>query len=152
MNETIDTCRRCQSPLPEGRGFTRKQMTESLEDGTVVFLLDDDSHHFTTSLGEVLDDVEADGREGYYEGKLRRITNDRFIRNVDESVLDNILARAEDLVADECIDDFMSTVEQPEAKSELKGLLAKWADKRMTMPIYEVKNVTWVDYDPEADE
>lgn len=127
-------------------------MTKVLEDGTIVFLLDEDSPHFTDSLGEILDDAEADGRVGYYEGKLRRITNDQFIRNVDESVLDNILARAEDLVAEECVDDFMSTVGQPEAKSELKELLAKWADKWMTMPIYEVKNVTWVDYDPEADE
>lgn len=149
MNETIDTCRRCQSPLPEAEVSRAKQMTEALEDGTVVFLLDEDSPHFTTSLGEILDDVEADGREGYYEGKLRRITNDRFIRNVEESVLDNILARAEDLVADECIDDFMSTMEQPEAKSELKELLAKWAGKWMTHHIYEVEDIVWVECQPE---
>ena len=125
------------------------------EDGTIVYLSQEDSFEFELSLGDVLDEVMSAHHEpgdvlGYWEGELKRIPNNRFVNA--QAVLNQIESAACDEIAEECIDDFLSCVECQEAMEELSFLLSSWADKWMTIPIYEVKNVTWVDYDPEADE
>ena len=125
------------------------------EDGTIVYLSQEDSFEFELSLGDVLDEVMSAHHEpgdvlGYWEGELKRIPNNRFVNA--QAVLSQIESAACDEIAEECIDDFLSCVECQEAMEELSSLLDSWADKWMTIPIYEVKNVTWVDYDPEADE
>ena len=125
------------------------------EDGTTVYLLQEDSFEFELSLGDIIDEVMSAHHElgdvlGYWEGELKRIPNTRFVNA--QAVLNQIESAACDEIAEECIDDFLSCVECQEAVEELSSLLNSWADKWMTMPIYEVKNVTWVDYDPEADE
>ena len=125
------------------------------EDGTTVYLLQEDSFEFELSLGDVLDEITSVHHEpgeelGYWKGELKRIPNSRFINT--QAVLNQIESAACDEIAEECVDDFLSCVERQEAMKELSSLLDSWADKWMTMPIYEVKNVTWVDYDPEADE
>ena len=125
------------------------------EDGTIVYLSQEDSFEFELLLGDVLDEVMSAHHEpgdfiGYWEGELKRIPNKRFINA--QAVLNQIESAACDEIAEECIDDFLSCVECQEAVEELSSLLSRWADKWMTIPIYEVKNVTWVDYDPEADE
>lgn len=125
------------------------------EDGTIVYLLQEDSSEFELSLGDIIDEIMSAYHEpgdvlGYWEGELKRIPNNRFINA--QVVLDQIESAACDKIAEECVDDFLSCVERQEAMKELSSLLDSWADKWMTMPIYEVKNVTWVDYDPEADE
>ena len=124
------------------------------EDGTTVYLLQEDSP-FELSLGDVIDEVMSTHREpgdvlGYWEGELKRIPNNRFVNA--QAVLSQIESAACDNIAEECIDDFLSCVECKEAVEELSSLLSCWADKWMTMPIYEVKNVTWVAYNPEVDE
>ena len=124
------------------------------KDGTTVYLLQEDSP-FELSLGDVIDEVMSTHREpgdvlGYWEGELKRIPNNHFVNA--QAVLSQIKSAACDNIVEECIDDFLSCVECKEAVEELSSLLSCWADKWMTMPIYEVKNVTWVDYDPEADE
>ena len=124
------------------------------KDGTTVYLLQEDSP-FELSLGYVIDEITSAHHEpgeelGYWEGELKRIPNNRFVNA--QAVLSQIESAACDNIAEECIDDFLSCVECKEAVEELSSLLSCWADKWMTMPIYEVKNVTWVDYDPEADE
>ena len=125
------------------------------EDGTTVYLLQEDSFEFELSLGDIIDEVMSAHHEpgdvlGYWEGELKRIPNKRFVNA--QAVLNQIESAACDEIAEECIDDFLSCVECQEAMEELSSLLDSWADKWMTIPIYEVKNVTWVDYDPEADE
>ena len=125
------------------------------EDGTIVYLSQEDSFEFELSLGDVLDEVMSAHHEpgdvlGYWEGELKRIPNTRFVNA--QAVLSQIESAACDEIAEECIDDFLSCVECQEAMEELSSLLDSWADKWMTIPIYEVKNVTWMDYDPEADE
>ena len=125
------------------------------EDGTTVYLLQEDSFEFELSLGDVLDEITSVHHEpgeelGYWKGELKRIPNKRFVNA--QAVLNQIESAACDEIAEECVDDFLSCVERQEAMKELSSLLSCWADKWMTMPIYEVKNVTWVDYDPEADE
>ena len=124
------------------------------KDGTTVYLLQEDSP-FELSLGDVIDEVMSTHREpgdvlGYWEGELKRIPNNRFVNA--QAVLSQIESAACDNIAEEYVYDFLSCVEYKEAVEELSSLLSCWADKWMTMPIYEVKNVTWVDYDPEADE
>ena len=124
------------------------------EDGTVVYLSEEDSP-FELSLGDVLDEITSTHHEpgeelGYWKGELKRIPNSRFVNA--QAVLNQIESAACDEITEECIDDFLSCVECQEAMEELSSLLDSWADKWMTIPIYEVKNVTWVDYDPEADE
>ena len=124
------------------------------EDGTIVYLSQEDSP-FELSLGDVLDEITSAHHEpgeelGYWEGELKRIPNNRFVNA--QAVLSQIESAACDEIAEECVDDFLSCVERQEAMEELSSLLNSWADKWMTMPIYEVKNVTWVAYDPEADE
>ena len=125
------------------------------EDGTIVYLSQEDSFEFELSLGDVLDEVMSAHHEpgdvlGYWEGELKRIPNKRFVNA--QAVLNHIESAACDEIVEECIDDFLSCVECQEAMEELSSLLDSWADKWMIIPIYEVKNVTWVDYDPEADE
>ena len=124
------------------------------KDGTIVYLSQEDSP-FELSLGDVLDEITSTHHEpgeelGYWEGELKRIPNNRFVNA--QAVLSQIESAACDEIAEECIDDFLSCVECQEAVEELSSLLDSWADKWMTIPIYEVKNVTWVDYDPEANE
>ena len=125
------------------------------EDGTTVYLLQEDSFEFELSLGDIIDDVMSAHHEpgdtlGYWKGELKRIPNNRFVNA--QAVLSQIESAACDEIAEEYVDDFLSCVERQEAMEELSSLLSSWADKWMTMPIYEVKNVTWGDYDPEADE
>ena len=125
------------------------------EDGTVVYLSQEDSSEFELSLGDIIDEVMSTHHEsgdvlGYWEGELKRIPNSRFINA--QAVLSQIESAACDEIAEECVDDFLSCVERQEAMKELSSLLNSWADKWMTMPIYEVKNVAWVAYNPEADE
>ena len=125
------------------------------EDGTVVYLSQEDSFEFELSLGDVLDKLLSEYREpgdvlGYWKGELKRIPNNRFVNA--QAVLSQIESAACDEIAEECVDDFLSCVERQEAMEELSSLLSCWADKWMTMPIYEVKNVMWADYDPESDE
>ena len=125
------------------------------EDGTIVYLSQEDSFEFELSLGDIIDEVMSAHHEpgdvlGYWEGELKRIPNNRFVNA--QAVLSQIESAACDEIAEECVDDFLSCVERQEAMEELSSLLSSWADKWMTIPIYEVKNVTWVDYDPEADE
>ena len=125
------------------------------EDGTIVYLSQEDSFEFELLLGDVLDEITSvhheSGEElGYWKGELKRIPNSRFVNA--QVVLSQIELAACDEIAEESIDDFLSCVECQEAMEELSSLLDSWADKWMTIPIYEVKNVTWVDYDPEADE
>ena len=125
------------------------------EDGTIVYLSQEDSFEVELSLGDVLDVITSVHHEpgdvlGYWEGELKRIPNKRFVNA--QAVLSQIESAACDEIAEEYVDDFLSCVERQEAMEELSFLLSSWADKWMTMPIYEVKNVTWVDYDPEADE
>ena len=125
------------------------------EDGTTVYLLQEDLPEFELSLGDIIDEVMSAHHEpgdvlGYWEGELKRIPNKRFVNA--QAVLSQIESAACDEIAEEYVDDFLSCVERQEAMKELSSLLSCWADKWMTMPIYEVKNVTWVDYDPEADE
>lgn len=124
------------------------------KDGTQVYLVQEDSP-FELSLGDVIDEITSTHHEpgeelGYWKGELKRIPNNRFINA--QAVLSQIESAACDEIAEECIDDFLSCVERQEAVEELSSLLSRWADKWMIMPIYEVKDVTWVDYDPEADE
>ena len=125
------------------------------EDGTTAYLLQEDSFEFELSLGDVIDEVmnahHEPGEElGYWKGELKRIPNNRFVNT--QSILSQIESAACDEIAEEYVDDFLSCVERQEAVEELSSLLSCWTDKWMTMPIYEVKNVQWVDYDPEADE
>ena len=124
------------------------------EDGTTVYLLQEDSFEFELSLGDIIDEVMSAHHEpgeelGYWEGELKRIPNKRFVNA--QAVLSQIESAACDEIAEEYVDDFLSCVERQEAMEELSFLLSRWADKWMTIPIYEVKNVTLVDYDPEAD-
>ena len=124
------------------------------EDGTIVYLSQEDSP-FELSLGDVLDEITSTHHEpgeelGYWKGELKRIPNSRFVNA--QAVLSQIESAACDEIAEECVDDFLSCVERQEAVEELSSLLDSWADKWMAIPIYEVKNVTWVDYDLEADE
>ena len=125
------------------------------EDGPTVYLLQADSP-FQLSLADVIDEVvmsahhEPGDTLGYWKGELKRIPNNRFVNA--QAVLSQIESAACDEIAEECVDDFLSCVERQEATEELSSLLDSWADKWMTMPIYEVKNVTWVAYNPEADE
>ena len=125
------------------------------KDGTVVYLSQEDSFEFELSLGDMIDEVMSAHHEpgdvlGYWEGELKRIPNKRFVNA--QAVLNQIESAACDEIAEEYVDDFLSCVECQEAVEELSSLLDSRVDKWMTMPIYEVKNVTWVDYDPEADE
>ena len=125
------------------------------KDGTIVYLSQEDSFEFELSLGDIIDEAMSAHHEpgdvlGYWEGELKRIPNTRFVNA--QAVLSKIESAACDEIAEECIDDFLSCVECQEAMEELSSLLDSWADKWMTIPIYEVKNVTWVGYDPEADE
>jgi hypothetical protein len=124
------------------------------EDGTTVYLLQEDSFEFELSLGDIIDEVMSAHHEpgdvlGYWEGELKRIPNKRFVNA--QAVLSQIESAACDEIAEEYVDDFLSCVEHQEAMEELSSLLKGWADKWMTVPIYEVKNVTWVAYNPEAD-
>ena len=124
------------------------------EDGTTVYLLQEDSP-FELSSGDVLDKLLSEYREpgdvlGYWKGELKRIPNNRFVNA--QAVLSQIESAACDKIAEEYVYDFLYCVERQEAVEELSSLLSSWADKWMNMPIYEVKNVTWEDYDPEAEE
>ena len=124
------------------------------EDGTTVYLLQEDSP-FELSLGDIIDEVMNAHHEpgdvlGYWEGELKRIPNNRFVNA--QAVLSQIESAACDKIAEEYVYDFLSCVERQEATEELSSLLDTWADKWMTMPIYEVRNVVWVEYDLGADE
>jgi hypothetical protein len=125
------------------------------EDGTIVYLSQEDSSEFELSLGDIIDEVmnahhEPGDTLGYWKGELKRIPNNRFVNA--QAVLSQIESAACDKIAEEYVYDFLSCVERQEAVEELSSLLSRWADKWMSMPVYEVKNVTWVDYDTESDE
>ena len=96
------------------------------EDGTIVYLSQEDSFEFELSLGDVLDEITSVHHEpgdvlGYWEGELKRIPNNRFVNA--QAVLSQIESAACDEIAEECIDDFLSCVECQEAMEELSSLL-----------------------------